>query len=45
MGKTTLLSRLIERPEVITEPTAATTRDRHYGKSEWNGTLADAMEP
>lgn len=37
VGKSTLFNRLVERREAITDPTAGTTRDRHYGRSEWNG--------
>ena len=37
VGKSTLFNRLIEAKEAIVDPTEGTTRDRHYGKSEWNG--------
>lgn len=37
VGKSTLFNRLIESREAIVDPTAGTTRDRHYGKAEWAG--------
>ena len=37
VGKSTLFNRLVERREAITDPTAGTTRDRHYGQAEWSG--------
>jgi GTP-binding protein len=37
VGKSTLFNRFIESREAIVDPTAGTTRDRHYGKAEWNG--------
>lgn len=37
VGKSTLFNRLIERKEAIVDSVAGVTRDRHYGKSEWNG--------
>lgn len=37
VGKSTLFNRLVEQRLAITDPTAGTTRDRHYGKAEWNG--------
>ena len=37
VGKSTLFNRLVERREAIVDPTAGVTRDRNYGKSEWNG--------
>ncbi|AZZ59190.1 ribosome biogenesis GTPase Der [Riemerella anatipestifer] len=37
VGKSTLFNRLLERREAIVDSVAGVTRDRHYGKSEWNG--------
>ena len=37
VGKSTLFNRLLERSEAIVDSTAGVTRDRHYGKSDWNG--------
>ena len=37
VGKYTLFNRLLERREAIVDSTAGVTRDRHYGKSDWNG--------
>jgi GTPase len=37
VGKSTFFNRLVEERRAIVDPTAGTTRDRHYGKSEWNG--------
>lgn len=37
MGKSTLFNRLIHRREAIVESTSGVTRDRHYGRSDWNG--------
>ena len=37
VGKSTLFNRLVESREAIVEETAGVTRDRHYGKCEWNG--------
>ncbi|WP_194851325.1 ribosome biogenesis GTPase Der [Nonlabens antarcticus] len=36
-GKSTLFNRLIRRREAITDARSGVTRDRHYGKSDWNG--------
>ena len=37
VGKSTLFNRFLERREAIVDSTAGVTRDRHYGKSDWNG--------
>lgn len=37
VGKSTLFNRLIQRREAIIDSVSGVTRDRHYGKSFWNG--------
>ena len=37
VGKSTLFNRLTESRKAIVDETSGVTRDRHYGKSEWNG--------
>ncbi|MGZ3862423.1 MAG: ribosome biogenesis GTPase Der [Bacteroidia bacterium] len=37
VGKSTLFNRLTESREAIVDSVAGVTRDRHYGKAEWNG--------
>jgi len=37
VGKSTLFNRLIKRREAIVDSVSGVTRDRNYGKSEWNG--------
>lgn len=37
VGKSTLFNRLIENRQAIVDKTSGVTRDRHYGKAEWNG--------
>ena len=37
VGKSTLFNRLTESRKAIVDETAGVTRDRHYGKGEWNG--------
>ncbi len=44
VGKSTLFNRFIESREAITDPTAGTTRDRHYGKAEWNGVVFSVID-
>jgi len=37
VGKSTLFNRLIQRRDAIVDSISGVTRDRHYGKSDWNG--------
>lgn len=37
VGKSTLFNRLVGERKAIVDSTAGTTRDRHYGKTDWNG--------
>jgi GTPase len=37
VGKSTLFNRLTGGRNAIVDPTSGVTRDRHYGKSDWNG--------
>ncbi|MBR6814662.1 MAG: ribosome biogenesis GTPase Der [Alistipes sp.] len=37
VGKSTLFNRLVGHRQAIVDETAGTTRDRHYGKTDWNG--------
>jgi GTP-binding protein len=37
VGKSTFFNRLIQRREAIVDAESGVTRDRHYGKSDWNG--------
>ncbi len=37
VGKSTLFNRMIKRREAIVDSVSGVTRDRNYGKSEWNG--------
>jgi GTPase len=37
VGKSTLFNRLTQTRMAIVDPTAGVTRDRHYGKTDWNG--------
>ena len=37
VGKSTFFNRLVKSRQAIVEETAGVTRDRHYGKSDWNG--------
>ncbi len=37
VGKSTFFNRLVQRRDAIVDSVSGVTRDRHYGKSEWNG--------
>ncbi len=37
VGKSTIFNRLTESRKAITDEVSGVTRDRHYGKAEWNG--------
>ena len=37
VGKSTLFNRLLKERKAIVDDLSGVTRDRHYGKSEWNG--------
>jgi len=37
VGKSTLFNRLLQRRQAIVDNVSGVTRDRHYGKSDWNG--------
>ena len=37
VGKSTFFNRLIQKREAIVDAESGVTRDRHYGKSDWNG--------
>ena len=37
VGKSTLFNRLVGQRQAIVDAEAGTTRDRHYGKTDWNG--------
>jgi GTPase SAR1 family protein len=37
VGKSTLFNRLVQRREAIVDAVSGVTRDRNYGKGNWNG--------
>ena len=37
VGKSTFFNRLIKRREAIVDAVSGVTRDRHYGRTDWNG--------
>ena len=37
VGKSTFFNRLIKKREAIVDALSGVTRDRHYGRSDWNG--------
>ena len=44
MGKSTLFNRLTESREAIVDEVSGVTRDRNYGKSEWNGKIFSVID-
>lgn len=44
VGKSTLFNRLIESKEAIVDEVSGVTRDRHYGKSDWNGVVFSVID-
>ena len=39
VGKSTFFNRMIQKREAIVDAVSGVTRDRHYGKSDWNGQI------
>ncbi|MFI3263375.1 MAG: GTPase, partial [Rikenellaceae bacterium] len=37
VGKSTFFNRLVGHRQAIVNDTSGTTRDRHYGKTDWGG--------
>src|SRR5690625_7055168 len=37
VGKSTFFNRLVERREAIVDSVSGVTRDRNYGRTDWNG--------
>ena len=37
VGKSTFFNRLIQKRQAIVDSVSGVTRDRHYGKTDWNG--------
>lgn len=44
VGKSTLFNRLTESREAIVDEVSGVTRDRNYGKTEWNGKLFSVID-
>jgi len=44
VGKSTLFNRLVQKRQAIVEETSGVTRDRHYGKSDWNGIFFSVID-
>jgi GTPase len=44
VGKSTFFNRLVEKRQAIVDEVAGVTRDRNYGKSEWNGVLFSVID-
>lgn len=44
VGKSTLFNRLIEEKRAIVEDVSGVTRDRNYGKAQWNGRTFNVID-
>ncbi|MGD9992357.1 MAG: ribosome biogenesis GTPase Der [Salinivirgaceae bacterium] len=44
VGKSTLFNRMVEERKAIVDETSGVTRDRHYGKVEWNGVTFSVID-
>ncbi|MFN0201140.1 MAG: ribosome biogenesis GTPase Der [Bacteroidia bacterium] len=44
VGKSTLFNRMIEERKAIVEDVSGVTRDRNYGKCEWNGVIFNVID-
>mgnify|MGYP006283503229 CR=1 FL=1 len=44
VGKSTLFNRLTETRQAIVDEMSGVTRDRHYGKAEWNGKIFSVID-
>lgn len=44
VGKSTLFNRLTETREAIVDEVSGVTRDRNYGKAEWNGKIFSVID-
>jgi len=44
VGKSTFFNRLIQRREAIVDAVSGVTRDRNYGKSDWNGKVFSVID-
>ncbi len=44
VGKSTLFNRLTKTRHAIVDSTSGVTRDRHYGKVEWNGKIISIVD-
>lgn len=44
VGKSTLFNRLVEEKKAITDDISGVTRDRNYGRGEWNGRIFNIID-
>ena len=44
VGKSTIFNRFTESRQAITDEISGVTRDRHYGKAEWNGRIFSVID-